>query len=91
MKTKEILELIKFNKECYNLTKNREFIQNNLKLYKELKFNTSFDKNKKLEVKNLSPWKWLNHKHKWVTEMTEEEYDEEVALWFELNLLHKED
>lgn len=50
MKTKELLELIKFNKECFELTKDNEFKVNNIRLYRELKFNTTFDKNKKVEV-----------------------------------------
>jgi len=91
MHNKEILDLIKFNKESYKLTNNLEFIENNKRLYRELKFNNSFIKNKKIEVKDLSPWIWVNHKFEFVKNMSEEEFDEESQIGFDLNLLHNED
>lgn len=48
MNNKQIQELIKFNKECFELTKDNEFKVNNIRLYRELK--NTIDKNKKVEV-----------------------------------------
>lgn len=83
MNNKEILELIKFNKECYELTKHTEFIENNKRLYRELKFNTTFDKEKviKIDIKpvKLSSLYFMGVKYE--SEEQEENYWIEREKW----------